>query len=245
MKKSSPRIGILGLGIFGRCWLHWLSTEFEHVETYSRSAKDRTCESEEELVSKVDIVFCCVPIGKLEEVLKKIASFLKAHHTVADVCSVKVMPVEWMQKHIPAETQILATHPMFGPQSAAHSLNDLSFFYSVIRGKENEFTWLLDFLQKNNVRIVNGTPEEHDRMAAETQALSFFVGRLLERTGMPKTPIDTTQYQDLCTFSEAICKDTPELFHDMIRFNPFAKQVISHFVQEAKGLEKEQNKMIA
>ncbi len=242
MKKDSPCIGILGLGIFGRCWLSWISTEFQNIETFSRNAKDRTCASEQELILKADILFLCIPIGKMEEVLQKIAPFLEPRHTVIDVCSVKVMPTKWMQKYIPAGTKILATHPMFGPQSAAHSLKNLSFFYSIIRGEENDFSWLLEFLQKNSVHLVNGIPEEHDQMVAQTQALSFFIGHLLDRTGLPKTPIDTPQYQTLCDFSEAICKDTPELFHDMIRFNPFAQKVIRHFLEEAKKLGKEQNK---
>jgi len=133
----------------------------------------------------------------------------------------------------------LATHPMFGPQSAATSLEGLNFMYSMVRCQKSDIDWLMDFLKNHHVNVVEMTPEEHDLKAAETQALSFFTGHLLKRVGLPKTPIDTTQYQTLSQFAEQICIDTPELFNDILKYNPYAKEVINKFLTEANKLYKE------
>ncbi|MBD3270140.1 prephenate dehydrogenase/arogenate dehydrogenase family protein [Candidatus Peregrinibacteria bacterium] len=233
--ENKPKIGIMGLGTFGKCLYRWLSEEY-HVEAFTRSLRGATCQTMEELVSKVDIIFLCVPIGKFEEILKQIIPLLRPGQMIVDVCSVKVKPVEWMVKNLPDNIKILATHPMFGPQSAAESLEGLNFMYSRIRCEENDIVWLLDFLNKYKLNIAEMTPEEHDRIAARTQALSFFVGHLLKRGGLPKTSIDTTQYRMLANFSDQICEDTEELFEDLLKYNPYAKDVISEFVENANQL---------
>ena len=46
---------------------------------------------------------------------------LKENAVIVDVCSVKEYPVQWMRELLPANVSILATHPMFGPDSAADS----------------------------------------------------------------------------------------------------------------------------
>lgn len=65
-----------------------------------------------------DIIVLAVPISSLESVVKLIAPLTKPHQLVMDVCSVKVHPARVMQTYL-SHCQLIATHPMFGPDSAA------------------------------------------------------------------------------------------------------------------------------
>ena len=53
---------------------------------------------------------------------RPIAPLLSPDALVIDVCSVKEYPVRLMKELLPERVSILATHPMFGPDSAAHAL---------------------------------------------------------------------------------------------------------------------------
>jgi prephenate dehydrogenase len=238
MDNFSSHIGVIGLGNFGNFWYKWLSKTFPNISAYSSHSPEKSYSSVTDLVKNVDILFLCVPIGKLEEVLQKISPGLEERHLVIDVCSVKMKPVEWMKKYIPSPIKILATHPMFGPQSASESLKGQSFMYSKIRCHQQDIQWLLSFLEEEKVELIKMTPEEHDKIVAKTQALSFFVGNLLQNIGLSKTPIDTPQYKTLFSFVDEICKDTPELFRDMMHYNPYSENIRNIFLEETKKLMK-------
>ena len=68
------------------------------------------------------IVIFCIPISAFRDYLEKAAPLLKEGTLVVDVCSVKESPVLWMKEVLNEKVSILATHPMFGPDSAADSL---------------------------------------------------------------------------------------------------------------------------
>ena len=107
------------------------------------------------------------------------AAFVRPGQLVADVCSVKVKPVEWMLANLPEHCRILATHPMFGEHSASESLADHNFMLHPVRCALHEYAWLESFLRDHAVRVTEMTPEEHDRIAARSQGVSFFVGQIL------------------------------------------------------------------
>ncbi len=53
----------------------------------------------------------------MKEVLERIGPRLAPGSLVMDTCSVKALPVEWMEQTMPESVQILGNHPMFGPDS--------------------------------------------------------------------------------------------------------------------------------
>src|SRR5210317_1375993 len=115
-------IGIIGFGRFGKLVSHYLAQDLE-VFVYNRSDKSSEIvrtgarPASLETVCRQDIVIPCVPISSFRDNLKSIAPLLKPDSLVIDVCSVKEYPVRWMTQDLPASVSILATHPMFGPDS--------------------------------------------------------------------------------------------------------------------------------
>src|SRR3990172_6942715 len=89
-----------------------------------------------EAVKKADNVMICVSISAFEEVVKKIAPFVREGQTVVDICSVKEQPVKIMHKYI-EKALILGTHPVFGPGS--QGVQHKAFILTPINAREQEF----------------------------------------------------------------------------------------------------------
>ena len=75
-----------------------------------------------------------VPVPMLGECLAGIAPHLRPGQVVVDVCSVKAGPAALMRRLLPEGVEILATHPMFGPQSMPQSLSGGRIVICPLRG---------------------------------------------------------------------------------------------------------------
>jgi len=216
-------VGILGLGRFGKFW----ATVLSHSHTvygFNRSVPAEpncTLVSLEELC-KLPVIFICVPMRTVPEMLKKIAPLLAPDTLVVDTCSVKMEPVRWMKEFLPESVNILATHPMFGPESAKEGLTGLPLMMHPVRMPQNQYDEWSHFFRSLGIMVVEMTPEEHDRQAALSQALTHMIGRTLNTMGIEETPIGTLWYRKLLAIAKQVEKDSPELFDDMQNLNPYA-----------------------
>jgi prephenate dehydrogenase len=138
-----------------------------------------------------------------------------------DTCSVKVFPVQSMMENAPAEVEVIGTHPMFGPDSAAGGVTDLPMVMSKARCHPSTFIRYHEFFTGIGLRVVEMSPEEHDREAAMTQGVTHFLGRVLADLGLEPSSIATMGYQKLLEVMEQTCNDPYELFVDLQRYNPY------------------------
>ena len=228
--KKLGTVGIIGLGRFGSFWANFLAQDFE-VAGCSRGLNETpACPLLPlEEVCAMRTVFLCVPIRAVPETLERIAPLIPPETLVADTCSVKALPARWMLEKLSLETKILATHPMFGPESAKFGLDGLPIALSPIRLPEDEFAFWKSYFNGRKLAVVEMTAEEHDREAAKTQALTHMVGRVLSRLGVADSSISTLWHQRLVSICRQVDKDSPELFSDMQRLNPFAAEVRQEF----------------
>ena len=83
------------------------------------------------------------------------------------------------------------------------------------------------FFSDQNIQIIEMNPEQHDRLAAQTQGITHFLGRMLKNYGIKKTSIDTQGFRDLLNLVDQTCNDSWDLYTDLQSYNPFTKDVIS------------------
>jgi prephenate dehydrogenase len=229
-------IGIIGFGRFGKLTARYLAEDYD-VLVFNRT--DKSAEIKESgaraasmrSVCRQKIVILCVPISTLKEVLGVIGPLLKTDGVIVDVCSVKVYPVRWMQSLLPEKVSILATHPIFGPDSAADSLKGRKIFLSPVRIAEEQYQQIKAYLASKELVLIESTPEDHDEQIAVSLALTHFVGRTLSEFGAQPMNIDSEGYQRLLHILEVVEHDTWQLFNDMHRFNPFAKEKRAAFIE--------------
>lgn len=221
-------VGIYGLGRFGSFFSSLLSRHCS-VKAFSRSPQrpapagvERV--GEEKLLS-LPVVILCVAISAMEEVLERICTHLKPGALVMDTCSVKVLPVSWMQRLLPDHVEILATHPMFGPDSAARSVRGLPMILWPVRLAPERFEQWKSFFCTLGLAVRTLKPEEHDREAAFTQGLTHYLGRVLADLQLRQSVIASVGYRKLLEIIEQTCNDSWQLFLDLQRYNPFTREM--------------------
>jgi prephenate dehydrogenase len=233
------QIGVYGLGRFGAFWAELLSRRFS-VFGYSRSSERPTPRGVERVdldrLADCDVVFLCVAISALDEVLRDFAPRLTERTLVADTCSVKMAPVAAMRSHLPPQVSILGTHPMFGPDSAKNGVSGLPIVLSDVRIESEDSRFWRDTFRTMGMRVIDRSPEEHDREAAYTQGITHLVGRLLNSMELEDSEIATLGYKQLLQVIEQTCNDPWQLFVDLQRANPFTSHMRRRFADAAREL---------
>ncbi len=222
------KIGVYGLGRFGFFWSELLAEKFD-VLGYNRSLlpdiPKKVSIVDENQILQSDILFLCVSISSLENVLESIASRLKPGCLVFDTSSVKVYPVKLMKAILPDTVDIIATHPMFGPDSGKNGVKSLPVVFIPVRDRlgyaEKWRQIFIDF----GMRVIEITAEEHDRDAALTQGVTHFIGRVLNELNLKDSEIATVGYKSLLSIVEQTCNDPLQLFMDLQHYNPYTHKM--------------------
>ena len=172
-----------------------------------------------------DVVFYCVPISSFESTMHEHASSfarLDGARTLIDTLSVKVHPREVFDRHLPDNYQALLTHPMFGPDSVAvGGLAGQTIVLDPYRMTDDVFDSWKSYFAAKALNVVVMSADHHDRLAAESQGVTHFVGRTLERFGFEPTPIDTLGTRMLHEITAQVTNDTEQLFVDLQTRNPY------------------------
>ena len=242
-------IGIIGYGRFGQLWANVLANLDLTVLVYDEKTiqvdYDNIHSVNLETVVNCHFLFLAVPISEIENVCRKISGLVPSQTVVVDVASVKVHPASVMRRYLGTEQSIIATHPLFGPDSVARSgFAGHNIVVCPIRISETwakKFESLLKMLQLN---IIYTTPEDHDRQMARSQALVHFIGRGLEPLECKSQKISTPDYQSLLRMNSMVHHDTEQLFFDMQRYNPYTKDIRLKLLHSLQRLQRqiEENK---
>jgi prephenate dehydrogenase len=132
---------------------------------------------------------------------------------------------------LPDTVDILATHPMFGPDSAARSLAGHKIVLCPERIAPARYQKIKQWLSDSELVVIETTPEEHDRQIAVSLALTHFIGRSLSEFGANPLKIDTEGYKRLLHILGVVTNDTWQLFEDMNRYNPYAREIRQAFIK--------------
>jgi prephenate dehydrogenase len=226
--ETRKTVGVYGLGRFGTFWAEELVRQGFDVIACSRSAKippqGVKMASEEEVLS-ADALFYCVSISSFESVIKRTAAMIGEHTVVMDTCSVKLHPADVMLRLLPENVQCIATHPMFGPDSGKDGVEGLPMILCDLRVEAKTLRWWSDEFSRWGLRVIQMSCEQHDREAAWSQGITHFIGRTLSELSARPTDLATTGYKTLLTVMEQTCNDPIQLFYDLQRYNPYAKQM--------------------
>ena len=220
------KVSIIGFGRFGAMLHSLLSKGFE-VDVFDKNSIDNSDVNEVSLEDALqnETIFIAVPIRDFENLVKEISKKISSGKTVIDVCSVKVFPKKVMLDNLSNETDIIATHPLFGPDSLKDSGSVMTM--ESVRNTFGRYDFWKNYFESQNISIEEISAEEHDMMAARSQGLTHFVGRVIDDFGTNQTRIDTEGYKALHKLVNQTCNDTWELFEDIQNFNPFTEKMIS------------------
>jgi prephenate dehydrogenase len=224
-------LGLIGYGRFGRLAARYLS---RHVTVLvydpglprrARSRKGLRFVSLSEAASQDTVIFS-VPVSLLEDALKSARPHLRPGTVVIDVCAVKVLPARWMKRILPKNVHILGTHPLFGPDSAARTLQGRTIVVCPIRIPPKHLSTIIRHLRRKGLVPAVMSVDEHDRMAAETIFLTPYLGRIVGQAGLRRWPKVTFNYRNLLRLADVAERDSFTLLADMARFSNRGERVL-------------------
>lgn len=234
-------IGIVGFGQFGQFMALHLAPFFnvtvcDNANLQTEAEKIGVHRSNFETVASKKIVIFAVPLKNFEDVLKRAVPFLQPDAICLDVCSVKIKPLELMREILPETVEIIGTHPLFGPQSGREGIENLRIAFCPVRTEHEPE--IRDFLSNQlKLKVLEKSPEEHDREMAHVQALTHFVARALDELHVAESELATVSYEELMKAARLVSEDSWELFQTIQQGNPFAETKRKSFIEKLIELE--------
>lgn len=227
-------LSIIGLGAFGQLIARHLRPHLALSVCDPQVRSNDLPQVDPVQAARADIVILAVPLPQLGGVLRAIAPHLRPGALVIDVCSVKMEPARLMLDLLPAYVEIVASHPLFGPASAAHGLAGHRIAWCPLRGRGHRR--LAAFLKAQGLEVIQTTPDQHDREMAVVQGLTHLIARALSRLGPLPQRMATRSFATLAEAAAMVQDDSPELLATILRANPHAAGVRSRFLAEAAGI---------
>jgi prephenate dehydrogenase len=226
------KIGIIGYGDFSGLMIEYLSPYADIVvSSRSKSEGDAGFGARfaplEEVLSQ-PIIIPSIPSQHFESFFETHRGIINPSAVVIDVCSVKVRPLEVLERLLPSTCQIIGTHPMFGPASVRRNggITGLKCVVCPVQASDELVESVRTLLGATlGLTLIDRTPDQHDKEMAYVQGLSHYIGRLMDTMDIPDTELSTIAYQDLLDMKKVQGGDSWELFRSIMTDNPYAKEI--------------------
>ncbi|KKR29968.1 MAG: Prephenate dehydrogenase [Candidatus Woesebacteria bacterium GW2011_GWA1_39_8] len=227
------KISIVGFGRFGEVLYRLLKDDFT-ITLFDRREiiKDKEMTDETSIASTLnevyegDAIFYAVPIENFEEVISSHKKYFQARHLLIDVLSVKMHPKKVFEKYLrESQTQALLTHPMFGPDSSKWGFESLPMIMDKFLANKSNYNFWRRVFEAKKLKVIEMSAQEHDKLAANSQGLTHFIGRLLDSYGLEATNIDSLGTKKLLEIKDQTCNDTWQLFTNLQHYNPYTKRM--------------------
>ncbi len=152
-------------GGMGRYFSKWLRASGYAVRGMGRNDWSQA----ETLCRGIDLAIISVPIAATPSVIRQLAPHLPPHCVLADLTSIKTVPMAAM---LAAHCgPVLGLHPLFGPTTATMDKQVVAF---TVGRRSEDCQWVVDQLTAWGGVLVETTGEEHDEIMAIVQALRHF-----------------------------------------------------------------------
>lgn len=253
-EEKPLKIGIVGFGNYGQFLAKTMAKQGHTVLAHSRTDYTNAAarmgvrffrDADDFCEEHPEIILLCSSIISVEAVLKSLPTQrLKRSTLFADVLSVKEFPRQLFLQVLPAEFDVLCTHPMFGPESGKDGWGGLPFVYDKVRVsneglRAKRCERFLDIFSREGCRMVEMSCTEHDRYAAESQFITHTVGRMLGGLGLESTPIATKGYEKLLEVARNTAGDSFDLYYGLFMYNVNSTEQLERLDMAFDSLKKQ------
>lgn len=140
----------------------------------------------EQGVTHADLIILCTPVGVIREYLKRIDRVAKPGALVTDVGSVKSEIVRWVDRQRFSRICFVGAHPMVGSHLRGITVaqdrlfeQGYTFLTKSPKTDRQACRQIMQFWKKVSLRIVEISPEKHDRIVAFISHLPHVVAACL------------------------------------------------------------------
>lgn len=191
-------------------------------------------------VKDADVVIYSVPISFTQDIIEQTLPYLRPWTVVADVTSIKKFPSKALSQR--DDIVVIPTHPMFGPYIS--SIAGQVFVLTCDDSNKNskEYKFVKQFLQWESAKVIEATPEYHDRMMAVVQGLThlnmFVVGETMKRLGFniaDSMDFISPIYKLMVSSVGRYLWQNPWLYADIQMYNDEVEEVHEKFLDTANN----------
>lgn len=233
------KIAIIGhKGSMGAMLMRRLAQAEEHAE-HSVVGIDRvdgaplSPEGLAPVVANADVIIVCVLASVMRDVCAMIAPLLEPWQVLTDITSVKVQPMQIMEKYYAGP--VVGTHPLFGPNPSKGAAGQMSV---TITPSQRETTQEEHIVKVEHIFAMIGattfraTANEHDRAMAAIQGLNYistlayFATLSHDETLLPYL---TPSFRRRMDASQKLLDADGKLFMGIFEANPHSQEAIRSF----------------
>ncbi len=167
-KATKPGATILlvgGSGEMGRYFHRWFNAAGYRVRILGKHDWDQVAY----LCQGIDLALVGVPIEVTAEVIRNLGPYLPEEAILADITSIKELPLQAMLKA--HQGPVIGLHPLFGPDT---STMDKQIVVKTPGRMPEQCQWLMEQLNAWGAITVTADAHEHDEAMAYVQALRHF-----------------------------------------------------------------------
>ncbi|MGE4469278.1 MAG: prephenate dehydrogenase/arogenate dehydrogenase family protein [Desulfovibrio sp.] len=172
------------------------------------------------------IVLLCVPVPALDPALEAVVPHLADNAVLADICSVKVLPMRRMRRAWSGS--VVGTHPLFGPVIPEGFVPRVA----VTPNSGTDPGPVNALLTDMGFEPFLSTPEEHDRAVAYMQGLNF-ISTVAHLAAMRQIRnIDkflTPSFQRRLDSAHKMLTEDTDLFETISESNPHLQETVRQF----------------
>ena len=229
--RTKPTVGIVGCGAFGALIAQHLAP---HCELLAFDPKPRLAREVAVAlrdipdIARCDVAILAVPVSCMADAIRTLRPHLRPGTIVIDVGSVKIEPVRAMLAELPANVEIIGTHPLFGPQSAKDGVTGHRIAWCPVRSPSAGR--IAAFLRHTlKLDVIRTTPDAHDRQMAVVQGLTHLIAKVLVRMEPLPSRMSTRSFDLILQATDMVRHDAPAVYEAIERANPHAAAVRERF----------------
>lgn len=181
----------------------------------------------EDILAASDLVLLAVPMQAVNGVLEELGPLFSADCILADICSVKVKPLDQLlEAHA---GPVVGTHPLFGPQPETGT----ELKTALVQGRDRSAFHAVESLFASlGFQPFETSAEEHDRAMAFIQGLNFVTTVSYLASVSRIEAIDkflTPSFSRRLTAARKMLTQDADLFLDLFESNPYSHEAVRQF----------------
>jgi prephenate dehydrogenase len=219
--------GIIGYGRFGRALAELILDAGGTVRAWDPQAaipEKHRAKSLANLAETAQVLVLAVPVTAVRAAAEELRGHLISQQLVLEVSSVKHGPVEALQEILGDKIPWAATHPLFGPTSIARG-EPLRAVVCPNASQPRAASRATAYYESLGIEVLQEDADRHDKVMAETHALTFFLAKgLFDMGAGQNVPFAPPSFQAISQTIDAVRSDAGHLFYPIARQNPYAAE---------------------
>jgi prephenate dehydratase len=228
------RIAILGSdGVMGRWFTEFFKRTGFEVAGYDRLASH----SLSDVVNSSDVLLLSVPMSEMSAVASELATLVRPGQLIVENASIKNTSLPLLAAALPAGTELLGMHTMFG--GAIESLREQNIIFTKVESSSTKAKAFEDLFYKQGAFLSYLSSDEHDKVAAALQAVMHSM--LISLAGVLEQHWDsvdqlraftTPNSRPVLEAIERVVQQSDSLVADMQLLNPQSEKLRHEFLEQ-------------